>query len=198
MAPTLQTPRLTVRGWRIEDAPAALEIYGSPDVARWLIGLQDGMLLDRASLMTMWTPGRYADGKPTQWGMGWPLRPDLRHPVADVAVDLVEIEVALENPGAALHVMPQRFPAFAVRRVGSDQARDDGAADFAAMHVRPVQEVEIVIGIDMGAGLQADHGAKGFRCSSARCSAMRPPIEQPMTTGCSRRSASQNATIISV
>lgn len=52
------------------------------DVARWLIGLQDGMLLDRASLMTMWTPGRYADGKPTQWGMGWPLRPDLRHPVA--------------------------------------------------------------------------------------------------------------------
>lgn len=52
------------------------------DVARWLIGLQNGTLLDQASLATMWTPGRYADGKPTQWGMGWPLRPDMRHPVA--------------------------------------------------------------------------------------------------------------------
>ena len=41
MAPTLQTPRLTVRGWRIEDAPAALEIYGSPDVARWLSPAMD-------------------------------------------------------------------------------------------------------------------------------------------------------------
>ena len=41
MAPTLQTPRLTVRGWRIEDAPAALEIYGNPDVARWLSPAMD-------------------------------------------------------------------------------------------------------------------------------------------------------------
>ena len=30
------------------------------------------------------------------------------------------------------------------------------------MHVRPVQEIEIVIGIDMGAGLQADDGAEAF------------------------------------
>ena len=58
--------------------------------------------------------------------------------------------------------MPQRFPALAVRRVGADQAGDDGAADFAAMHVRPVQEVEVVIGIDMRAGLQADDGAESF------------------------------------
>ena len=36
------------------------------------------------------------------------------------------------------------------------------AADFAAMHVRPVQEIQIVIGIDMRAGLQADDGAKAF------------------------------------
>ena len=52
------------------------------DVARWLIGLQNGTLLDRPTLETMWSPGRYADGRPTQWGMGWPLRPDARHPVA--------------------------------------------------------------------------------------------------------------------
>lgn len=52
------------------------------DVARWLIGLQNGTLLTRTSLAMMWTPGRYTNGKPTQWGMGWPLRPDVRHPIA--------------------------------------------------------------------------------------------------------------------
>lgn len=41
MAPTLTTPRLTVRGWRIEDAPAALQIYGNTDVARWLSPAMD-------------------------------------------------------------------------------------------------------------------------------------------------------------
>lgn len=52
------------------------------DVARWLIGLQNGRLLSPAALQMLWTPGRYADGRPTQWGMGWPLRSDERHPVA--------------------------------------------------------------------------------------------------------------------
>ena len=87
---------------------------------------------------------------------------DLRDAAADVAVDLVEIEIALEHAGTALHVVPQRFPALLVRRVGADQAGDDGGADFAAMHVRPVQEIQIVIGIDMRAGLQADDGAEAF------------------------------------
>lgn len=36
MAPSLTTPRLTLRPWRDEDAPAALTIYGHPDVIRWL------------------------------------------------------------------------------------------------------------------------------------------------------------------
>ena len=58
--------------------------------------------------------------------------------------------------------MPQRLPAFAVGRVGADQAGDDGARNLAAVNVRPVQEVEVVIGIDMGAGLQADDGAEAF------------------------------------
>jgi RimJ/RimL family protein N-acetyltransferase len=30
------TPRLTLRGWSADDAPAALAIYGSAQVARWL------------------------------------------------------------------------------------------------------------------------------------------------------------------
>ena len=36
------------------------------------------------------------------------------------------------------------------------------AADLAAMDVGAVQEIQIVIGIDMRAGLQADDGAEAF------------------------------------
>ena len=41
MAPTLSTPRLLLRGWQLDDAPAALEIYGKTDVARWLSPAMD-------------------------------------------------------------------------------------------------------------------------------------------------------------
>ncbi|MDF1604086.1 GNAT family N-acetyltransferase [Nocardioides sp. YIM 152315] len=33
---TITTPRLRLRPWRLGDADDALEIYGSPEVARWL------------------------------------------------------------------------------------------------------------------------------------------------------------------
>ena len=36
MPPTLMTERLVLRGWRVDDAPAALPVYGNPDVTRWL------------------------------------------------------------------------------------------------------------------------------------------------------------------
>lgn len=36
MALELQTDRLLIRDWEEQDAPVALEIYGSADVARWL------------------------------------------------------------------------------------------------------------------------------------------------------------------
>lgn len=32
----MKTGRLVLRGWRVEDAEAALDVYGHPDVARWL------------------------------------------------------------------------------------------------------------------------------------------------------------------
>lgn len=35
-SPTLVTERLIIRPWRLEDAPAALDTYGHPEVARWL------------------------------------------------------------------------------------------------------------------------------------------------------------------
>ena len=41
MAPELTTERLVLRGWQVDDAPAALEIYGEPDVARWLSPAMD-------------------------------------------------------------------------------------------------------------------------------------------------------------
>src|SRR5437870_1867653 len=36
MGPTLHTVRLELREWRIEDAPAAFEMYGDPEVIQFL------------------------------------------------------------------------------------------------------------------------------------------------------------------
>lgn len=51
------------------------------EVARWLVALQGGTLLDRTTLTAMWTPARLADGRPTSWAMGWPLNARAAHPV---------------------------------------------------------------------------------------------------------------------
>jgi len=40
-ARTLSTDRLTLRPWQVEDAPAALKIYGNPDVAHRLSPARD-------------------------------------------------------------------------------------------------------------------------------------------------------------
>jgi len=52
MAPTLTTERLILQEWRIEDAAAALEIYGSTDVSRWLSPAMD-QVLDLAAMRTV-------------------------------------------------------------------------------------------------------------------------------------------------
>ncbi|GAA4661807.1 GNAT family N-acetyltransferase [Amycolatopsis dongchuanensis] len=39
--PSLVTPRLVLRGWQVEDAPAALAVYGHAAVARWLSPVMD-------------------------------------------------------------------------------------------------------------------------------------------------------------
>jgi RimJ/RimL family protein N-acetyltransferase len=38
---TLTSERLTLRAWQVDDAPAALEIYGDPEVTRWLSPVMD-------------------------------------------------------------------------------------------------------------------------------------------------------------
>jgi len=50
------------------------------DVARWIIALQAGRLLKtKAALDALWTPGKYNDGSPTQWALGWVTKPRPRH-----------------------------------------------------------------------------------------------------------------------
>jgi RimJ/RimL family protein N-acetyltransferase len=53
----LQTDRLTLRTWRLDDAPAALEIYGHEDAARWLSPAMDRVddLATMQSLLARWT-----------------------------------------------------------------------------------------------------------------------------------------------
>jgi CubicO group peptidase (beta-lactamase class C family) len=51
------------------------------DLARWVIALQQGKLLrTKAALDTLWTPGTYNNGSPTQWTPGWVAKPRPRHP----------------------------------------------------------------------------------------------------------------------
>jgi CubicO group peptidase (beta-lactamase class C family) len=67
--------------------PAAGMSSTAEEVARWLIALQQGKLLQPASLPTLWTPGRLTDGsqrsfggKLTGYALGWPTvdRPEHR------------------------------------------------------------------------------------------------------------------------
>ena len=41
---TISTPRLRLRPWRQDDAAGALEIYGSPEVSRWLAPAMDPVI----------------------------------------------------------------------------------------------------------------------------------------------------------
>jgi len=44
------------------------------DMAKWIIALQSGVLLkSKTSLETMWSPGKFNNGKATPWTMGWGL-----------------------------------------------------------------------------------------------------------------------------
>jgi CubicO group peptidase (beta-lactamase class C family) len=50
------------------------------DMAKFLIALQDGKLLNAASRQALWTPVTFNNGKKGQWGIGWLVldRPDRR------------------------------------------------------------------------------------------------------------------------
>ncbi len=46
-------------------------VCSAPDLVRFCIALQDGVLLRRETLATMWTPGTLRDGKATTYGLGF-------------------------------------------------------------------------------------------------------------------------------
>src|SRR5882672_6543752 len=65
-------------------------------------------------------------------------------PATQVAVDPVEIEVALEDAGTALFVGPQRLHPRRGRALRRNQAGDQRGADFAAMDVGAVEPRGVV------------------------------------------------------
>lgn len=65
---TITTPRLRLRPWHADDAAGALEIYGSPEVAKWLAPAMDRVadLAEMRALIGRWIakPPRH-DERPT-------------------------------------------------------------------------------------------------------------------------------------
>jgi len=49
------------------------------DLARWIIALQEGQLLNESSLTTLWTPSILSGGKAGTWGLGWPIVARKKH-----------------------------------------------------------------------------------------------------------------------
>ena len=88
---------------------------------------------------------------------------DRTDPLAEVAVDLVEVEVAGEDAGSALHVMPDRLPAVLVGAERRHEPVGDRAARLSAVHLRVVEPGGLVVALDVGGRLQADERAQAPR-----------------------------------
>ncbi|MCC3156811.1 serine hydrolase [Hymenobacter sp. 15J16-1T3B] len=68
------------------------------ELARWVIALQHGQLLKtKAALRTLWTAGRYNNGTPTQWALGWVTKPRPSHSAVTITGGSV----------AAMYVYPE-------------------------------------------------------------------------------------------
>src|SRR5262249_6124814 len=121
---------------------------------------------------------------------------DLVDTITDVPIDHVEVEIAFEHAGSALHVVPQCLPALGGGRGWRKEARHDAGANHAAVHVGPIEPGKIVVGIGMRRSFEADKGAEPLRVLMREMQTMRPPIEQPTATGLSSSSASATSMII--
>src|ERR1700709_64212 len=85
---------------------------------------------------------------------------DRADPRPQVAVDPIEVEVAFEHAGSALHIMPERLAPPCVGPAGRDEPRNKGRADLTAMDIWPVQPARIVPGrLEVGR-LETDQGAE--------------------------------------
>ena len=80
-----------------------------------------------------------------------------------IAVDAIEVEVALEHAGAALLVHPQRLVPRHVGALRRHQTRDQRRADFAAVHVGTIEPGGVVPGLLEVGRLQPDQRAEASR-----------------------------------
>ncbi|MDM5180997.1 serine hydrolase [Massilia sp. DJPM01] len=61
----------------VEEFPPAMRTGAgmnttATELGKWIVALQQGRLLQPASMAAMWTPSSFADGRPAPWAMGWP------------------------------------------------------------------------------------------------------------------------------
>ena len=75
---------------------------------------------------------------------------DLAQALGHVPVHGVEVQVALEHAGTALHVVPERLPAVLYRRAWTDQSPAIGRTELATVDVRLVQAVQREIALHEG------------------------------------------------
>src|SRR5690349_12967098 len=87
---------------------------------------------------------------------------DLVDAAANVTVDHVKVEVALEHSGTALHVVPERFPSLFRRDDRRDQAGNHAGANHAAMYVGPVEPGQIIIRLGVRCGFESDQRAEAL------------------------------------
>ena len=80
---------------------------------------------------------------------------DFRDLVAVVGIDAVEIQIALEDTGPALGVIPPGFPSIFIRAFRRHQAKHRRRHHFAAMDVRVVKRIDPPTG-GVVAGLERD------------------------------------------
>lgn len=133
------TRRDTVLERVVVDFPAPLRLAAgintsARDLARWLIALRDGKLLrNPASLDTMWTPPRMADGKAlgagtvSSYALGWPTFNDAKHPAVG----------GLGGARAAFLVYPKDDLSVVVLTNLQGAAPERLARRIAALYLRP-------------------------------------------------------------
>ena len=83
------------------------------DLANWVIALQQGKLLtSNAALRTLWMVGRYNNGKPTQWALGWVTKPRPTHRAVMITGGSVAAMVVYPEDALALIVLTNQSGAY--------------------------------------------------------------------------------------
>lgn len=104
MAKTLSTDRLVLRPWSVDDAPAALEVYGHPDVARWLSPAMD-QVRDLATMRVLLQQWIAEDARHTEPAGRWAIELTRDHKVIGGAV-LLPLPPGNEDLEIGWHLTP--------------------------------------------------------------------------------------------